>query len=119
VDLDVSREFIEELLQYFASYALGLSLDGRIRDPRELPASHQNSLIDSEGERPWVAWRTDRGPMSACADYDYARSRRINAHVLQIAWWIAAHEHHAGWWHCYPERPREWIKGAGTRHGPV
>lgn len=105
---------IEELLEEFVLGALGLSLDAPIRALNELPASHRGSLQGSLGkQRDWAAWQTNRGPVSARANYDYVQSQRMRAHVLLIEWWISPNEHHKGWYYCYPKRTREWIKGPG------
>jgi hypothetical protein len=114
VDVDVSRMAIEQLLEYFVLDALGLLLRGRIEDASDLTARHRGFLTDPESKlRVWVAWHTDRGQVSTCATYDHEQARRMSAHVLRIAWWIAPRDYHEGWWHCYPKRPREWIKGLG------
>jgi hypothetical protein len=114
VDFDVSRAAIEQLMEYFASDALGLVLGARMQDASDLMARHRGCLSDPENKlRVWVAWHTDRGPVSTCATYQQEQALRLGAHVLRIAWWIAPRDHHEGWWHCYPKRPREWIKGSG------
>jgi hypothetical protein len=114
VDVDVSRAAIEQLLEYFASDALGLILGARIQDASDLTARHRGFLTDPESKlRVWVAWHTDKGPVSTCATYDREQALRMSAHVLRIAWCIAPRDHHEGWWHCFPKRPREWIKGCG------
>jgi hypothetical protein len=120
VELDVSHAEIEKLLEYFASDALGLVLGARIQDASDLMARHRGLLTNPESKlRVWIAWHTDRGPVSACATYDDEQALRVSAHVLRISWWIAPCDHHEGWWHCYPKRPREWIKGPGTyRNAP-
>jgi len=116
MNFEVSRVAVEELLEYFVSAALGLSLEVRVRDTGDVPAAHRGCLIHPSGSpRIWAAWKTNRGPVSACAAYDPEQSLRVSAHVLWIAWWIGSGEHHEGWWHCYPKRPREWIKGTGTQ----
>jgi len=115
-DCDSSRAAIEYFLESFVSAALGLSLEARIQDARKLPAGHRGCLTDSQNKPAvWLAWKTNQGPVSVCAEYENDQSRRMRAHVLWLAWWIAAREHHEGWWHCYPKRPREWIKGPGTQ----
>jgi hypothetical protein len=115
VEFHVSRGAIEELLEHFVSAALGLTLEARIQDAGELPRSHQGCLTNAQSRmHAWAAWCTDRGMVSSCADYDHEQAQRIGAHVLLIEWWISHGEHHKGWWHCYPTRPREWIKGPGS-----
>jgi hypothetical protein len=114
VDSDLSPAGIDELLGHFVTAALGLTLDGRIFDPDKLPPEHRGCLIDSTGRpRAWVAWHTHEGTVSACALYDRAQSAHMKAVVLRISWWIGTRIHHDGWYHCYPKRPREWIKGCG------
>lgn len=114
MDPNVSRSAIEELLEHFVSGALGLDIVSRIGQLSELPARHQERLaqLQSKG-RIWAAWSTNRGPVSVSAEYDHAQAQRVQAHVLLLEWWIGPHEHHEGWWHCYPKRPREWIVGPG------
>lgn len=121
MDVDLSRTAIEQLLEYFASDALGLMLQARIPDASDLRARHRGFLTDPESKlRVWVAWHTDRGPVSMCAAYDHEQALRMSAHVLRLAWWFAPQDHHEGWWHCYPKRPREWIKGLGvSRSAPT
>jgi hypothetical protein len=115
MDLDASPTVIEELLEHFASAALGLTLEVRVTDVSDLPVSHRTGLTHSQSSHPvWAAWRTDRGPVSACAAYDHEHAQRVQAHVLLIEWWIAIGEHHDGWWRCDPQRPGEWIKGRGA-----
>ena len=119
MDFDVSRATVEELLAYFASEALGLTLGARIHDDGDLSARHRAFLTKSESKsRVWVAWHTDKGPLSTFATYDREQAIRIGAHVLRIEWWVAPGEHYDGWWHCYPNRRREWIKGAGLHRNP-
>jgi len=120
VESDVPGAAIEELLEYFVSDALGLTLEGRIQDARDLPSVHRGCIASPKGKpNIWSAWRTNRGTVSACAAYDHEQALRMSAHVLWISWWIGPDEHHEGWWHCYPKRPGEWIKGSGTRDNSV
>ena len=114
--MDVSHAAIEELLGYFVSEALGLTRGARIQNAADLPSDHREYLSNPMNKpRAWAAWHTKDGLVSACAAYDNEQALRIKAHVLLIAWRIAAREPHEGWWHCYPKRPREWIKGPGTQ----
>jgi hypothetical protein len=108
--LEVSA--IEALLKSFAVDALGLRLNGAIRDLSSLP--HHSCAPDPaiRGSVACAAWHTDRGVATLRAVYDEAQSQYVKAHVLKIAWWIGA-EHHDGWWHCYSKFPRDWIKGIG------
>jgi hypothetical protein len=107
--------FIGQLLEDFVLGALGLTLEARIEEMRSLPVSHQNGLSPSQTDlRAWVAWHTNKGAVTLCGTYDQLRSQTMRAHVLLIEWWVAPNEHHVGWWHCYPKRTREWIKGPGT-----
>jgi hypothetical protein len=112
---DVSHAVIEDLLEYFVSAALGLTLKGRIRDVDDLPDAYRGCCLANPqiAARAWAAWHTDRGPLTASAIYDTEQAQRIGAHVLQITWWLAPFEYHESWWHCYPKRPHEWIKGPG------
>jgi hypothetical protein len=100
------------LLESFATAALGLELKGSVRDLSIYLRGW--SVSNACNQHPTVlgAWHTDRGGVTLSAVYDEAQSRRLNAHVMKIAWWIGA-EHHDGWWHCYPRFPRDWIKGIG------
>ena len=115
MDFDVPPAAIEELLQYFLADAVGLALEGRIEAARDLPPVHRACAADPAGKpQVWAAWQANRSIVSACVLYHPEQPRRMAAHVLFISWWIGS-EHHEGWWHCYPRRPREWIKGAGKR----
>jgi hypothetical protein len=108
--LDVSA--IEGMLESFATAALGLQLQGPIRDVSAL-RERQRACDSLEGDRTvWVAWHTERGVATFRALYDEVQSAKVRAQVLRIAWWIGT-EHHDGWWHCYPKFPRDWIKGIG------
>lgn len=101
---------IERLMESFATAGLGLELKGRIKDPFSLP---QCSSLETAVFAPCAAtWYTQRGVVALRVTYDEAKSMRVRAHVLKIAWWIGD-EHHDGWWHCYPKFPRDWIKGIG------
>lgn len=112
---EVSRATIQELLEYFISSGLGLTLEARIWDACDLPEDHRGCLSAPKIiPRVWAAWYTDVGPVTACAAYDYEQASRVGAHVLFIEWWVTSREHHESWWHCYPRRPRDWIKGSGT-----
>ena len=114
MDFSLSRIAIEELLEHFVVGALGLALEAPIRDLNDLPSGHLGSHREAVNKRPdWAAWQTNRGPVSACATYDQEQSQHVKAYVLLFEWWIPPHEHHKGWWYCYPKRPRDWIKGAG------
>ena len=116
MDSTLAHTLAEELLEHFVTACLGLTLAGRIRDPSLLPPRHRCYLTDRDGNsRPWAAWRTDRGIVTAYADYDHVQARWMGAHVVHLSWWIGSDVHHEGWWHCYPRRPREWIKGRGTQ----
>ena len=120
MDIDLPHAAMEELLHYFLCDAVGLTLTGRIEAARELPSAHRACAPDSTGKpRVWAAWQSSRGTVSAAVLCDREQSLRLGAHVLFISWWIGPQEHHEGWWHCYPKRPREWIKGTGQREPPV
>ena len=114
MSVEESRAVIEKLMEYFIADALGLTLEARVPVIGLRPAAHGGRLKRSGRTPVWAHWHTDRGSVTACGRYDHAQSRCVEAHVLWIVWWIAPHEHHEGWWHCYPKRPREWIKGIGT-----
>jgi hypothetical protein len=108
--LDVSA--LEELLESFATAALGLELKSRIEDLSVLP--HHSSCCCVSATGPWAraAWNTERGVAIVRTVYDEVQSQRVRADVVKIAWWIGA-VHHEGWWHCYPKFSRDWIKGIG------
>jgi hypothetical protein len=109
---EVSAGVIGELLKYFVSDALGLTIEARIENACDLPPGCLRMPLDPQIKpRLRVGWRTDQGPIGVCAEYDHELKLRKGVHVLLIEWWIATREHHEGWWHCYPNRPREWIKG--------
>ena len=102
---------IEGLMESFATAALGLELKGRLHDWHSV--LHRSSSFDASVFVPCAAsWDTTRGIMTLRVVYDEAKSLRVQAHVLKVAWWLGA-EHHDGWWHCYPKFPRDWIKGIG------
>jgi hypothetical protein len=109
-DLEVSA--IENILESFATAALGLELKDRIRDLSSLPHSLNVSDTSDRSPTAWAAWHTDRGVVTLRALYDEVQSQRVRAHVVRIAWWIGT-EHHDGWWHSYAKFPRDWIKGIG------
>jgi hypothetical protein len=117
VIVDESRAAIEKLLENFVTVALGLTIEAQIHDGGAAQGGCRGRRKRSCKAPVRAVWRTDRGPLSACARYDHVQSQRAGAHVLWIAWWLAPDEHHEGWWHCYPKRPHEWIKGIGTRLG--
>lgn len=103
---------IEGLLESFATAALGLKLEGAIRDLSAFPCRLSGAEASAFGPVAYAAWHTDRGVVTLRAVYDEVQSLRVRAHVVRIVWWIGE-EHHAGWWHCYPKFPRDWIKGIG------
>ena len=112
--VDVSRDSVEGLLESFLAGTQGVALEARVRDLAGLPVwcrAHVKSA-DKLG-RPWVACSTDHGWMTACGDYDKQQSKRVGAHVLFVEWCLPCGEQHAGWYHCYANRPREWICGRG------
>lgn len=102
-----------ELLEHFATDALGLELNSRIECASQLPVNHRRLLTEVDKcPSSWVAWHTDRGPATLRASYDEAQSLHTRAHVMCIDWWIDA-EHHEGFFHCYPKFNRDWIIGPG------
>ena len=110
----LSPKHIEELLEAFVVGALGLTLEARIRDVSDLLENDHISIVGAqESQDGWCAWQTNQGVVSVCGRYDHEQSQRTSAYVLLIEWWIAPHEHHKGWWYCYPGRTLEWIKGRG------
>lgn len=103
---------LEELLESFATAALGLELKGRLKDFSALPPhSSRCGIADSQPCRR-VAWHSERGIATLRAVYDEVQSLKVRAQVVEIAWWIGT-EHHEGWWHRYPKFPGDWIKGIG------
>jgi hypothetical protein len=114
LDLTVPSSVIEELMEHFVTGALGLDIVSRIGQLSELPAHHRHALTKLQGNgRIWAAWSTTSGPVSVAAEYDHVQAQRVRAHVLLIGWWMEPGEYHESRWHCYPNRPREWICGAG------
>src|ERR1700730_2415269 len=114
MDSQGSNASAKTLLESFVSSALGLTIGPRVQNHSDLAAEYGISAQKANSDpRVCAAWETDRGPIYVCAKYDADQSARQNAHVLLIEWWLPRHEHHEGWWHCYPNRPREWIKGRG------
>jgi hypothetical protein len=120
MDFEVPTAAMEELLRSFLADAVGLTLEAQIDAARDLPPTHRACTADSTGQpRVWAAWQSNRGMVSAAVLCHREQSHRLGAHVLFISWWIGPQEHHEGWWHCYPKRPHEWIKGAGSREPPL
>jgi hypothetical protein len=111
---DASREELVRLLDAFLSGTQGVELRSPISAFEELPDSFRTSLQRAAivGQI-WTAWSTDEGCVAAWGDYDREQSLRIRAHVLLIEWCRPPAEHHKSWWHCYANRPREWICGRG------
>lgn len=108
-----ATEFLE-LLNNFLVGTQSLTLQAPISDLTSLPHSYRARLREAEAlGRIYTAWTTDQGPVAAWGEYDRHQSAFVHAHVLFIEWSLSPHEHHAGWWHCYQERPREWICGRG------
>jgi hypothetical protein len=104
---------IEQLLESFATWALGLDLGPRLADAHLLPAIQQRMRTDVQGPSGWCAWASASGPLTLLGRYDEVQSSLVKAHVLLLEWWIGEGDHHEGWWHCYAKFPRDWIKGAG------
>jgi hypothetical protein len=117
---EVPREIIADLLTSFLFGALGLELIENIDRLQRLPVEHRKRLREIQAEDlTWVAWRTDRGVVAATGRYYRDQSRRSNAHIMFIEWWIPPDTHHAGWWRADPERPSEWTAGRGRRLGAL
>jgi hypothetical protein len=109
----VDSSGIEQLLEGFATSALGVDLGARIADAHLLPKSHQRMRTDVQRPSAWCAWHKGSGPLTLSGRYDELQSSLVKAHVLLLEWWIGDGEHHEGWWHCYRKFPRDWIKGPG------
>ena len=113
---DQSRTDLGRLLDAFIVGTQGVALHTRINEPdfAKLPHAFRAHLDTALSlRRPWAAWSTDQGYRIAWGDYDPEQSARLRGHVLYIEWCLPPDEHHAGWWHCYPKRPREWTCGRG------
>jgi hypothetical protein len=93
-DLEVSA--IKNILESFATAALGLELKDRIRELSLLPQCLSASDTSDRSPTAWAAWHTDRGVVTLRALYDEVQSQRVKAHVVKIAWWIGA-VHHDSW----------------------
>jgi hypothetical protein len=105
---------VVSLLDAFLAGTQAVELRMRIQDLKELPDWFRAHLERAQGlGRIWTAWSADNGYMVAWGDYDHEQSKRIHAHVLFIEWCLSPAEHHASWWYCYANRPREWICGRG------
>jgi hypothetical protein len=104
---------MEELLESFATAALGFDLKARITEVSELPPHHRRCSTDTENRYAWAAWRTDRGIVTLWARAEEVQSNRTLGLVVWIEWWIGTSEHHEGWWRVEPKWPRDWIKGHG------
>ena len=109
----VDSSGIEQLLESFATSALGIDLRSRLTDTHLSPASRQRMRTDVQGPTAWCAWGSASGPLTLLGRYDEVQSSLVKAHVLLLEWWIGDGVHHEGWWHCYPKFPRDWIKGPG------
>jgi hypothetical protein len=104
---------IEQLLESFATSALGFDLGPRITEARLLPANQQRVCAGTHEVSAWRAWQTASGSLTLVGRYDELQSAHVKAHVLLLEWWIGTEVHHEGWWHCYPKFPHDWIKGPG------
>jgi hypothetical protein len=104
---------IKALLESFGSAALGLTLGSEISDG----TNEQLSLrgLPYQAADAWGMWHSESGVYRAAATYEREQSLRLHAHVLLISWSLEPGESYQGWWHCYPTRPRERIKGLGRR----
>jgi hypothetical protein len=84
----------------FLSAALALKLLSTLHAP---PAPHgptdfgPSFQSDEANPRVWRVWETNRGAVRAYAELDTAQSRRSEALVVFIDWWLAPDTHHAGW----------------------
>ena len=108
----ISREFVEDLLTSFLSNALGLELHVSIDSLERLPLHHRERLQSIAVEPVvWVAWAANRGVVVATGRYDAEQSRRLDAHVMLIDWWIPPGVHHSSWWRANPKRTTEWTAG--------
>jgi hypothetical protein len=106
---------MEELLESFATAALGLTLVSRIQEANLLSEVQlRPTKPPPDGARVSAAWRTTEGQVIICVTYHTEQSRRMRAHVLWLEWWIPPRTHHEGWWRVEPKWPRDWIKGQGT-----
>jgi RimJ/RimL family protein N-acetyltransferase len=113
MDGGVGRATVEQLLVYFVTRGLGLTLEAAIRDAKAAPTGRaDDSTLDTQLAI-LATWKTDRGALKISGIYDAGQSQRIAAHVLFIEWWIGG-AHHAGWWRSCRKRPGEWTKGYGT-----
>jgi hypothetical protein len=115
MNFDLSRSEFENLLAGFLVGALGVELKARVSSLNELPAACRPRIESAEAKGlAWSAWTTDQGLMAAWGEYDIAASRKLNAHVLRVGWWVQSTQtHHALWCYCYSGRPTEWVVGRG------
>jgi hypothetical protein len=112
-EVDPDSTAIQQLLESFATSALGVELGARI-DDAPLPTSLQYIRIDAHGLFGRCSWQTSSGPLTLLGWHDKVQSELVAAHVLLFELWIGTEKHQYGWWHCYPKFPRDWIKGRGT-----
>jgi len=115
--MDVSHALMEELLESFATACLGLTLNSRFEDVSGLPEVRNGPSCQLQGnKRVCTVWHTPQGQVVICATYSFENSKRMDAHVLWLEWWIPPDIHHEGWWRVERKWPRDWVKGQGTPH---
>jgi hypothetical protein len=109
---------MEELLESFATAALGLEPGARISDGTELPEHKpQPTYCAPEVVRICAVWGANPGRVTICATYHHDHSRRVKGHVLWFEWRTHPDVYHEGWWRVEPRWPRDWIKGHGRAPG--
>jgi hypothetical protein len=111
---EIARAPVEDLLKCFFIGAYNFSPADQIVEVADLPMGCQKWVhaAEARGLR-WTAWSTARGPIVAWATYDFEGSKRLDAHVLYVEWYVLPNEYHALWCRCDPHRPTEWIFGRG------
>jgi hypothetical protein len=111
---DVAPTPVAELLKCFFIGTHSVSAADQIIEVADLPIEGQEQVhaVQARGLG-WTAWSTARGPIVAWATYDVDGSKRLDAHVLYVEWYVLPSEYHAVWCRCDPHRPTEWIFGRG------
>jgi hypothetical protein len=112
INFDLSRAEVENLLLGFLAGTQNVALKVRLTEIANLPASCRPLLrVAQSSGRAWIAWETEYGPMAAWGEYHPEPSKRLNAYLLFVEWWLMPAGHHSLWCYCDAKRPTEWTIG--------